>query len=110
MDKFKKFKIVWLIVFAVGCLFVPCEYLSAEENALGLSKQNDYNIYITGEDGSLSVIRGVEVVGFRTIEDVKFLVVRTDTFDAKRTEGLILFDYIRVILPSHKTLQIQPVR
>lgn len=74
--------------------------VSAAENPLGLDDQNHYDIYIAGYGDALTVLKSVDILAVKEISGVSFLVVRTDTFNAKRSEGLIAFFSIRAILPS----------
>ena len=74
----------------------------AEENMFGLDARGNVDIYLQSYD-ELVVIRNVEIIDFREVHDKIFLVIQTDHFEGKRSEGLILYDYVRAILPSHRT-------
>jgi len=94
-------KIRCLIGVLVLCLG-PFSFAQCEESVLGLNAKTQYDIYIGGAEEGLSLIRAVMIEDLREIRGVAFLVIRTDTFDAKRSEGLIAFHHIRAIIPSHK--------
>ena len=86
----------------VVVLFIMLNLTSAQAQELGLDPNGSYDIYIGGGQ-SLSVIKNVKVVGLRDIKGRTFLVIQTDTFNSITSEGLITFDFIRAIVPSHKT-------
>ena len=69
-------------------------------NPLGLDDQNHYDIYIAGYGDVLSVIRSVDILAVKEFAGQTFMLIRTDTFNAKRSEGLISFASVRAILPS----------
>ncbi len=81
--------------------------LKADENVLGLDSKALYDIYIGANDAGVWAIKNVEIIGFRQINEVEFLVIRVDYFDAKRSEGLIRYDYVRAVLPSNKSIQVE---
>ena len=91
--------IIAILVVAITVLF--CQPLMAEDNIFGMDRSLNVDIYLEGYD-ELTVIRNVEIVEFREVRDRVFVVISTDHFDSQHSEGLILFDAIRVILPSYK--------
>ena len=72
----------------------------AAENSLGLDDQNHYDIYLSGYGDSLTVIRNVDILSLKEFGGQTFLLIRTDTFNAKRSEGLLNFASIRAVLPA----------
>ncbi len=96
-----------LLMISVA-LSVMTVSVSAGENVLGLSDTNQtYDLYLQGSDGGASVIKNVEIVDIKTIQNLVFLVINTDTFASKRSQGLIRFDYVQAILPSYRSAQFQ---
>lgn len=74
----------------------------AAENALGLDDSTHYDIYIAAYGDAITVLRDVDIVAVKQIANETFLLVRTDTFNAKRSEGLVAFSSIRAILPANR--------
>ena len=107
--KFKRRGIPLFLIFSFIFLATFCVKAAQGENVLGLDSRQYYDIYIGSYNDSLSVIRNVEIVGFNEVKNLTFLVIRTDNFEGKRSEGLIMLNYIRAILPSHGVTQIQGV-
>lgn len=105
MNRVNRFKArIFLLVVAVLVIFVPFSH--GAENVLGLDAKGSYDIYVGYEDNSLSVIKNVTIVGLRDIKGVNFLVIQTDTFDSKRSEGLIQFSFVRAVLPSYRAVNL----
>lgn len=95
--------VLLMIAVALSAMTVP---VSAGENVLGLSDTNQtYDLYLQGSDGGASVIKNVEIVDIKTIQNLVFLVINTDTFASRRSQGLIRFDYVQAILPSYRSVQ-----
>jgi len=85
--------ISFLLIFAGG----PA---GAMENELGLDSKLNYDVYIGSKDNSGTVIKGVQIVELRQVRDKYFLIVQTDDFAGKKSEGLIALDYVQAVLPS----------
>jgi len=77
------------------------------ENPLGLQDNHDYDIYVGYPGGEQIVIQTVRIMGVKEIYDEVFLVVRSDSFDAARSEGLVKYDRILAVLPSHRGTVLQ---
>ena len=102
-------KRLWFLIFFVLCLGTVAPVF-AGENALGLDDSNHYDIYISSySGGGLSVLKDVEIIAVKNILDRKFLLIRTDFFNSKKTEGLVGFDNIHAILPTDRSRPIQAV-
>jgi hypothetical protein len=80
----------------------------ADENILGLEDHINYDIHIGGYHfGASQVVQNVEIIGLRDIAGLTFLVIQSDRFLGKRSQGLILFQNIQAILPAHRVIQIE---
>lgn len=80
----------------------------AANNVLGLDDNERFDIFIGTADNNFWVIKDVRVIDFRDIKNVLFLVIQSDTFNAKASEGLILLSSIQAIIPTNKFIQYQP--
>jgi len=99
--KDKNKKKIPLIMFVLSFILVFSVVEMHGDNILGLDGKAYYDIYVGGTGDSLSIIRNVRILDLKEIHDMTFLVIETDSFGINN-EGLISFDYIRAILPSHK--------
>ena len=102
-------KPIQLTFFLFFCL-IAARPLFAAENVLGLEDTNHYDIYISGYGGSVSVLKDVDIIAVKHLYDRNFLLIRTDTFNAKKSEGLIAFDSIQAILPTNRSSPLQNVQ
>ncbi|MCR4336187.1 MAG: hypothetical protein NUV91_00050 [Candidatus Omnitrophica bacterium] len=94
-------------LFIAFLIFGPVQVVFAEPNILGLNPDTNYDIYVSGVNGGTTVIQDVDIVGFRDVKGIAFLVVHTDSFEGKRSEGLVRLDYVQAVIPTHKRANIQ---
>ena len=102
-----KKKILWIFLGGMVLSVFMITPVLAGENVLGLDDSNTYDIYMADYTGSFTVIKNVDIVGVKDLFGKKFLAIQTESFNPKASEGLIMLDYIRAILPAHKILAIQ---
>ncbi len=89
-----------LVVFcALGNFSPGC---SGEDLVLGLASNTYYDIYLGGASGSDTIIKGVQIVDIRQYEGIIFLVIRPDSFSIGQSEGLVLLENVKAILPVLK--------
>src|SRR5438105_162421 len=101
-----RIKIFFLLLLICFPLAIGSTVMAAE-NQLGLDDSIHYDIYIAGYGDVLTVLKDVDIVAVKQFYNETFVLVRTDTFNAKRSEGLISFTSIRAILPANRgSLQI----
>lgn len=88
-------------------LLVICSFLLmnstlfAYEEGSGILKENKpYDIYVRQTDESVIIVSNVEVVGFVSIGEKKFLAIRSYGFNIKDDIGYILFDSVIAIFPD----------
>ena len=103
MRKIKNLKTLFSVIILLVLMSTP---VLAGENVLGLDDSNVYDIYVADDTGSFTLIKNVDIVGVKDLFGKKFLVIQTDGFNPKASQGLIMFDYIRAILPAHKIFAI----
>jgi hypothetical protein len=73
---------------------------AAKENLLGLDDKIRYDIYLDSHD-DLGVIKNIEIVDVRELFNKTFLVIHTDTFSVRTSQGLVALDAVKAILPSY---------
>ena len=103
---------LWVVLFFILAMAKP---LFAALNAIGLDDVNHFDVYISGYSGSSFLLKSVDIIGIREVQGRRFMVVRTDSFNAKSSEGLIAFESILAILPTDRSgplqnLQLQPMQ
>jgi hypothetical protein len=81
---------------------------ASKENILGLDDRTKYDIYLGNENG-FGIIKSVEIADVRELFNKTFLVIRTDTFDSRASEGLIALEAIQAILPAHRAVFMQSI-
>lgn len=77
------------------------------QNSLGFQDNLDYDVYIGNPGGETIVIQSVQIIGIRDIADERFLVIRSDKFDAARSEGVVRYSSVLAVLPSYRTTILQ---
>lgn len=100
------------VSFLMSLLLSVCliSIASSAQNVLGLDTGTAYDIYIGSGSDDLSVIKDVVITDLRNIGGVVFLVIQTDSFEGKRSEGLVLLNNIRAVLPSSRMRTLQGAR
>ncbi|HOY10515.1 MAG TPA: hypothetical protein PLB05_10655 [Candidatus Omnitrophota bacterium] len=88
-----------VILLTLGGALTVC---SAKDAVLGLDSNTYYDIYIGGAVDGGTVIKSVQIVGIRQYEGLAFLVVRPDSFSISQSEGLVLLENVKAILPTLK--------
>ncbi len=98
-----------LVLILAGILILTCGASTsfAREIFLGLDSNTYYDIYIGGPNENTSVIKNVQIVDIREHEDITFLIIRAASFGGKGSEGLVVLENIKAILPSHKFIMTQ---
>ena len=59
-----------------------------------------YDIYYQTSEGTTDYIQHVKILEIKTIENIKFLVIRGSELGRAETQGFIRFDAVRAILPT----------
>ena len=90
---------IMLVSWGWGRVVPVC---SAKEIILGLDSNTYYDIYLGGTGDSNSLIKSVQIVEVRQYEGLTFLVVRPDSFSISQSEGLVLLENVKAILPTLK--------
>ncbi|HPB68946.1 MAG TPA: hypothetical protein PLT76_09040 [Candidatus Omnitrophota bacterium] len=88
-----------VVLYAWGTFLPVC---SGGDLVLGLASNTYYDIYLGGASDSGTVIKSVQIVDIRQYEGLIFLVVRPDSFSLGQSEGLILLENVKAILPTLK--------
>lgn len=97
----KIFVLVTFLVINFFCLAIFQPAQGSEENLIFKDKTS-YDIYLEGSEERLNVIKEVYILRVEEIYGKTFLVVRPAGFTLDPSEGFILFDSIRAVLPHHK--------
>jgi len=88
-----------VVLYAWGTFLPVC---SGGDLVLVLASNTYYDIYLGGASDSGTVIKSVQIVDIRQYEGLIFLVVRPDSFSLGQSEGLILLENVKAILPTLK--------
>lgn len=107
----KKFFIFLLSMLVLSSLGVSLAR-AGDANVLGLAEDSSttYDIYLGGYTSGLPVLKSVQIMEIRFINNIAFLVVRTDALFSKRAEGLVRLDYVQAVLPTFSGQPIQNSR
>ena len=101
----------WLGVALIYSLTL-CPSSSAEDKDLqrycNFDSHLSYDIYFEGGSERTHILRNVEIVQIQEIGGKTFLVVRAADFSIKKSEGFILFNAIKAILP-YRELQVKGI-
>jgi len=94
----KKYFLAILVLLIVG---MQSSLAMAEKDEYGFDNHTYYDIFIQSGDGNVSIIKNVEIEGFKEVLGRTFLIVRSSSsFKIKDEDGFILFDAIVAILPD----------
>ena len=73
--------------------------ITRADSLLGFDSSLGYDIYFGSGEQESTVVREVDIVGFKDIGQKTFVVVKIHEFKLKDVEGYILLDSVRAILP-----------
>ncbi len=87
--------LVLILIGCVGLVTFGSSPLWAQMKGLDFNENIYYDIYF-----AYAVVKGIRIQGLKEIQGERFLVVSTTNLKTKDTEGYILFDTIKAILPT----------
>ena len=94
----KKIKIFWFCFYLTAGGFGPAVAMSAQVEGtvdIDFNDNDRYDIYFEYE-----LVKGVKILGAKTINAETFLIVTNSNLRGKGSEGYIRFSSIKAILPS----------
>jgi len=92
-----------MLTFVLGVIDTV---LAVEEPKWFLNSKMSYDIYLGSYQDNFSVIADVEILRIEEIYGRRFLVIRPAEFTLNVTEGFVLFEAVKAILPNRQ-LRIQ---
>lgn len=87
--------LTWMLLGCAGVLTFAPSQAWAEMKTLDFNENTYYDIYF-----AYTVVKGVRIQGLKDVQGARFLVVSTSNLKTKDTQGYILFDAIKAILPT----------